>query len=130
MKGFRLCIAAVGFGLIAAACGGASAEPTQIDSEELAARQVRSALTDANSLALDYGREHLGHYLRLKPSKFADSGLRLPDGVSLSFKTTHVSYCIKATSAKLPETHPWAIATAGPKSTSPSPHNSCPKFRY
>lgn len=130
MKSFRLGLAAVGFALLAAACGGADAGPTQAETDEASAREVRTVLTQANEIASDYGRTHLGHYLRFNTSKLVSAGIELPPGVELTVQRTHVTYCIKARTSTLPDTHAWAIATAGPKSPGPSPNDRCSKHRY
>ena len=130
MPNFRLVLGGAAFALLAAACGGVAASPTnQQNNDEATARQVRAVLTQANEVASDYGRKHLGHYLRFNTAKLT-ARLEVPEGIQLDVLKTHTSYCIKARTASLPASHAWAIATAGPKATEPSPHDRCPKGRY
>lgn len=130
MKDVRTIAASVAFALLAAGCGGAVASGPTETSEEVDARKVRAVLTEANEVALIYGRKHLGHYLDLKAAKLERAGLAIPDGIQLEVRTKHTTYCIVATSQDLAAEHPWARATIGPKLQGPSPDDRCARSRY
>ena len=115
--------------LLSTACGGATAQPAAQQDEDVAA-SIRITLEAADDLARSYGRKHLGHYLKLDAARLERAGLEIPDDLDLDVKTTHVSYCIKATSSALSGTHAWTISTIGSHTDGPSPDDRCGKRRY
>ena len=130
MSIIRTTAATVALALLVAGCGGAVAGGARDVSEEAHAKEVRSVLTEADVAAREYGRKHLGHYLDLGKKNLIRAGLQLPDGIDLDVRTNHTGYCLVATSEELPDAHPWARATIGPKLEAPSPNDRCARSRY
>lgn len=130
MNSIRTTAASVALALLVAGCGGAVASGGRDVSDEARAEEVRSVLTDANVSARTYGRKHLGHYLDLGKKQLIRAGLQIPESVDLEVRTNHTGYCLVATSMDLPDTHPWARATIGPKLDAPSPNDRCSRSRY
>lgn len=127
LTGIRVTVAGIGFALLATACGGASAGVEASPADEVAAEEVRGVLTQAGDSARTYGREHLGHYLSMTSAKLERAGLRIPDKMRLSVRTTHVGYCIKVRAESLSPSHAWAVATIDAKAEAPSPNDRCKK---
>ena len=86
---------------------------------------TREVLTEADVIAGRYGQDHLGHFLDLKLPKLIDGGLEVPDDLSISVRTTHTSYCIRATNRALPSIHLWRIATVTSDGNQVSTVNRC-----
>lgn len=86
---------------------------------------MRAVLTDAAASAKSYGQAHLGHYLDLNLRGLQREGLEVPESVSLTVRTTHDSFCIKAANEDLPSIHPWAVASVRSGETAPSSQDGC-----
>ena len=122
----KLRIAAV-IAVAGVACGaGATETPTRDHSLETT-KNIKDTLGSADALARDYGRDHLGHYLKLTFNKLDKAGLQVPSDIDISVETGHFGYCITATSKKLPEMHQWAVATAGLHTDGVQPQDRCPR---
>ena len=109
------------------ACGGAVAEAPTRDHTIEATGNVKSALSEADQLAREYGRDHLGHYLKLKLHHLTKAGLEVPSDVSLKVGAGHYGYCITVTSKQLPKMHPWAVATSGLHTDGVQVQDRCPR---
>lgn len=109
-----------------AACAGTPAEPGPADAAtQQEAALTRTVLTDASAAAEAYGQAHLGHYLDLNLTRLRREGLEVPESISLTVRTTHDSFCIKAANEALPSIHPWALASVTSADTEPSSQDRC-----
>lgn len=122
----KLKIAAL-FAVAGVACGGAEAQSPTRDHTLGATQSVKDTLASADDLARDYGRKHLGHYLKLDARRLEKAGLEIPPQITLTVKTGHFGYCITAVSEELPSMHPWARATIGTRMPVPEAGDSCPR---
>lgn len=86
---------------------------------------TRSALIAAVESAKAYGQTHLGHYLKLNVKRLERQGLEVPASISLTVRTTHDSYCIKAANQLLPSIHPWALGSVRSGEAEPSSQDRC-----
>ena len=86
---------------------------------------TRSALTAAVESAKAYGQTHLGHYLELNVKRLERQGLEVPGSISLTVRTTHDSYCIRAANHLLPSIHPWVLGSVGSGDAEPSSQDRC-----
>ncbi|MGH2699137.1 MAG: hypothetical protein ACRDJL_08055 [Actinomycetota bacterium] len=101
--------------LLSGACGDAAGEaPVAVGSLTQEQEEVsREVLTQADELARSYGREHLGHYLKLDRRELIRGGLDIPEVITVRVWAGHTSYCISATNRALPSIHPWRLGTIG-----------------
>jgi hypothetical protein len=113
--------------LAGSACGEDSGRPRQAAPgsrpEVAVSREVLVAAQDA---ARAYGREHLGHYLKLRRRDLLE-GVEVPQQVSLKLSVVHTAYCVRAVNRSIPLPHPWRIATVGDRSIQPTSADSCTK---
>lgn len=111
-------------GIVSVACS----EPAATNPGDEVAAQVsetRRVLSEAGSLADDYGTQHLGHYLDLRLSDLRAAGLEPPAEISVTVRSNHTSYCIEVTNAALPSIHEWRKATATSQAPDPNPADRC-----
>ncbi|MFN2525123.1 MAG: hypothetical protein ABR505_02505 [Actinomycetota bacterium] len=85
----------------------------------------RSLLSDADEAARRYGRDHLGHFLKLKRRHLVGEAVTVPDGLSVDVQGGHTSYCITVLNRALPSIHPWRVATTGSGSVGASSTDRC-----
>ncbi|MGH2788826.1 MAG: hypothetical protein ACRDJV_13140 [Actinomycetota bacterium] len=104
--------------LLSVACGEAAGEaPVEVARSTQEQEEVsREVLTQADELARSYGREHLGHYLKLDRRELVRAGLDIPEVVTVKVWAGHTGYCISAINRALPSIHPWRLATIGGES--------------
>jgi hypothetical protein len=96
------------------ACGHASGESQTIVDRTAAQVEVSKAiLTAARAAASDYGRDHLGHYVKLEMHHLVGASVEVPDELSMDLWASHTGFCITVTNRALPSIHPWRVGTAG-----------------
>ncbi|MDQ4095561.1 MAG: hypothetical protein M3174_05070 [Actinomycetota bacterium] len=105
--GLLVALAALG----SVACGTTDAAPQRAASGIATSAEMRTFLEDARSAANDFGRRHLGHFLKLDEKALRKNGLEIPPGAGLVVRTDHTGYCIEASSSQIPAEDEWSAAS-------------------
>jgi hypothetical protein len=111
--------------LLLAGCAPAMSTASASSREDAAVSALQTSLTDAVTVAKEYGRQHLGHYLELNRKALRDGGLAVPAGVELEVHIDHFEVCITGTASDLPAGHEWRTATVTSADDDPAPGATC-----
>lgn len=90
--------------------------------------QVQSSLRHAYASATSYATGRNGDYSGLHGNpdkKLEKEGYRPTQGVTIEITATKDTFCIKATHALLPASHPWKVGTYGSAGGAPSESDTC-----
>lgn len=109
--------------LFLAGCG-AAAETGDQDARSKT-RAAVAFLEDTERAAKSYGRDKLGHFLKLDTDRLIQQGLQVPSGTSLRIQTAHNGYCIEVENDDLSSGNRWQRATVASGFSSISAADSC-----
>ncbi len=110
--------------LFLAGCGAAAETGAQDARSET--RAAVAFLEDTERAAKSYGRDKLGHVLKLDTDALLKQGLQVPPGTSLRIQTVHSGYCIEVESDDLSSGNRWQRATVASGFSRISAADSCP----
>ena len=106
-----------------AGCGAAADMADQ--SAGSTTKEAVAFLEETESAAKSYGRDKLGHFLKLDAQALKKQGLKVPEGTSLKIHTAHSDYCIEVEDGSLPAGSRWKNATVASGFTGISSDDAC-----